>query len=69
MDTRPLVNSCYVHLECVPGTHWLDNVLVTGAGIEPMGPGLRFTRAQHNTVARLAIDIATRNGWPLVDTS
>jgi hypothetical protein len=58
------VNSCYVHLECVPCVYWLDDELVTGDGVEPMRSGLRFTRAQHDTVARLAVDIATRNGWP-----
>jgi hypothetical protein len=62
------VNSCYVHVECVPCVYWLDNKLVTGEGAEPMRAGLRFTRAQHDTVARLAIDIATRNGWPLLET-
>jgi N-acetyl-anhydromuramyl-L-alanine amidase AmpD len=29
-----------------------------------MRPGLRFTKAQHETIARLAWDIAHRNAWP-----
>lgn len=29
-----------------------------------MRPGLRFTQAQHDTVAELAVDVARRNAWP-----
>lgn len=58
-------NSCYVHLECVPCVYHTDHGLITGEGVEPMRPGLRFTQAQHDTVAALAVDIARRNGWPL----
>jgi hypothetical protein len=32
-----------------------------------MTEGLRFTKAQHEAVARLACDVATRNGWPLTE--
>jgi N-acetylmuramoyl-L-alanine amidase len=60
-------NSCYVHLECVPCVYHTDHELVTGEGVEPMRPGLRFTQAQHDTVAALAVDMAQRNGWPLDD--
>jgi hypothetical protein len=56
-------NSCYVHMECVPCVFHYDGKLVTAA--EPLRPGLRFTRAQHDTVALVARDIASRNGWPL----
>lgn len=56
------VNSCYVHVECVPCVYHHDGRLVTDA--EPLRPGLRFTRAQHDAVARLAVDVAERNGWP-----
>lgn len=58
------VNSCYVRVECVPCVFHSDDGLVTGDGVEPMRPGLRFTRAQHDTVAALAVDVARRNGWP-----
>jgi hypothetical protein len=58
-------NSCYVHLECVPCVYHRDGDLVTGDGAEPMAIGLRFTEAQHDTVAALAIDVAERNGWPV----
>jgi hypothetical protein len=55
-------NACYVHVECVPCVFHAERRLLTDA--EPLGPGLRFTRAQHDTVALLAVDIARRNGWP-----
>lgn len=58
------VNSCYVHVECVPCVFHTDDGLLTGDGVEPMRPGLRFTTAQHDTVADLAVDVARRNGWP-----
>lgn len=58
------VNSCYVHVECVPCVFHSDDGLITGDGVEPMRPGLRFTAAQHDTVAELAVDVARRNGWP-----
>jgi len=57
-------NSCYVHVECVPCVYHAGGELVTGEGVEPMRPGLRFTEAQHATVAALAVDVARRNGWP-----
>jgi hypothetical protein len=58
-------NSCYVHVECVPCVYHFRDELVTGEGVEPLREGLRFTEAQHETVALLAVDIARRNGWPL----
>lgn len=57
-------NSCYVHVECVPCVFHTDDGLITGDDVEPLRPGLRFTRAQHDTVAALAVDVARRNGWP-----
>jgi N-acetylmuramoyl-L-alanine amidase len=57
-------NSCYAHLECVPCVYHSDHGLVTAQGVEPMRPGLRFTQAQHDTVAALAVDVAKRNRWP-----
>lgn len=57
-------NSCYVHVECVPCVFHTDDGLVIGPDVEPMRSGLRFTRAQHDTVAELAVDVARRNGWP-----
>jgi N-acetylmuramoyl-L-alanine amidase len=58
-------NSCYVHVECVPCVYSYRKKRVTDA--EPMRDGLRFTRAQHDTVALLACDIARRNGWPATE--
>jgi hypothetical protein len=55
-------NSCYVHVECVPCVYHYRGKLIRDA--EPMRPGLRFTEAQHDAVARLAVDIADRNRWP-----
>jgi hypothetical protein len=55
-------NSCYLHVECVPCVFAYDGKLVSAA--EPLRPGLRFTRAQHDTVALLACDVARRNRWP-----
>lgn len=58
------VNSCYVHVECVPCVFHTDDGLIVGSGVQPLRPGLRFTQAQHDTVAALAVDVARRNGWP-----
>jgi N-acetylmuramoyl-L-alanine amidase len=55
-------NSCYIHVECVPCVYHFNGPLVTDA--PPMREGLRFTQAQCDTIAELAVDIATRNGWP-----
>ena len=49
-------NDNYVGIECIP----IDD----GFGAAPMGPGLRFTAAQHNAVAELGKDLAARHGWP-----
>jgi hypothetical protein len=58
-------NSCYVHVECVPCVYHFRGDLVTGPGAEPLRAGLRFTEAQFDTVALLAVDVARRNGWPM----
>jgi hypothetical protein len=55
-------NSCYVHVECVPCVYHFSKALVTSD--EPLRNGLRFTRAQHDTIALLAMDVAERNAWP-----
>jgi N-acetylmuramoyl-L-alanine amidase-like protein len=52
-------NNLLVGVEMIPvtpdgKTYWAD----------PMRPGLRFTRAQHDAAARLAQDLASRYGWP-----
>ena len=57
-------NSCYVHVECVPCVYHFNDELITDEAAEPMRPGLRFTQAQLDTVALLAVDIANRHGWP-----
>jgi hypothetical protein len=54
-------NAAYLHLELIPCVFHGARELVTAA--EPMAPGLRFTRAQHDAVAGLARDIADRKGW------
>jgi len=55
-------NSCYVHVEMPPCVFHHNGKLVTGA--EPMEEGLWFTKAQHDNIVKLAMDIAERNGWP-----
>jgi hypothetical protein len=57
-------NECYVHLECVPCVYDFKDKLVTGPDAEPLRAGLRFTKAQFETIALLAVDVARRNGWP-----
>ena len=56
------VNSCYGHVEMPPCVFWFHGTLMTVA--EPLEEGLRFTKAQHDKVADLAIDMAERNRWP-----
>ncbi|RYF97322.1 MAG: hypothetical protein EOO00_00470, partial [Chitinophagaceae bacterium] len=58
-------NACYIHMECLPVVYILNGKYVTDKNHPPMRPGLRFTKAQHDTVAILAYDIAIRNGWPM----
>lgn len=48
-------NNAYVGIELLPTQ--------TGAGA-PMKPGLKYSLEQHRAVARLALDIATRWGFP-----
>jgi hypothetical protein len=54
-------NAPYLHLEMIPCVFHGERGLVTAA--EPMTPGLRFTRAQHDAVVALARDTADRKGW------
>ena len=49
-------NYDYVGCEMIP--------IGDGFGGEPMSPGLRFTRAQHDAAAKLALDVATRHKFP-----
>lgn len=58
-------NSCYIHVECPPVVYSLHNKTVVDSANPPMRPGLRFTKAQHDSIAILAYDIAIRNGWPM----
>jgi hypothetical protein len=53
-------------VECPPCVYYRngDKELITDHEFTPMRAGLRFTRAQHETIARLAWDIAQRHGWP-----
>lgn len=50
------VNSCYLHVECIP---------LLGASLEHVKAfgGSLFTDEQHRTVAALAVDVAERNKW------
>lgn len=55
-------NSCYVHVEMPPCVFNHGSKLYTAA--EPMAKGLRFTKAQHDGIVALSVDMAQRNGWP-----
>lgn len=57
-------NSCYVHVESVPCVYSWEGKYITDPDAEPLRSGLRFTEAQHEAVALLAVDVARRNGWP-----
>lgn len=49
-------NIDYVGCEMIP--------IGDGFGGQPMGTGLRFTKAQHDTAIALGRDLACRHGWP-----
>ena len=55
------VNACAIQMEMIPCVFWVNGKKVVAA--EPMRPGLKFTEAQHDTAAFLAVDIADRKGW------
>lgn len=55
------VNSHYVHVECPPCVYYSNKIRYVPA--TPMRKGLRFTAAQHDAVAALAVDLARRHGW------
>jgi len=59
---RKSVTSCCIQMEMPPCIFWVGKKKVVGA--EPMRPGLKFTEAQHDTAAFLAVDIAHRKKWP-----
>jgi hypothetical protein len=63
---RRSANMTYVHVECVPCVYYRNGngPLITDPQVKPMRDGLRFTIAQHETVARLAWDMAQRHEWP-----
>lgn len=52
----PSVNDAYAGLELVP--------IVKGCGAKPLSAGLKYTAAQHDAVAALARDMASRWRWP-----
>lgn len=58
-------NNCYIHVECTPVYYFINKKAIVSKEYPPMRVGLRFTKAQHDTIAYLACDIAIRNGWPL----
>jgi len=76
IPVRSNPNMTYVHVECVPCRYARDlrrnekgeiecaGPYITAPEAAPMRPGLHFTRAQHETVVRLAWDIAQRHAWP-----
>lgn len=49
-------NTDYVGLELIP--------VGDGFGGEPMRPGLRFTKAQHDCAIKLGLDLGLRHEWP-----
>lgn len=49
-------NIDYVGCEMIP--------IGDGFGGEPMAPGLRFTKAQHDAAIALGRDLGARHGWP-----
>lgn len=49
-------NTDYVGLELIP--------IGDGFGGEPMAPGLRFTKAQHDIAIALGRDLGARHEWP-----
>lgn len=55
-------NNVYIHVEQPPCVFYHKGKLTEAA--PPMRPGLRFTRAQHDGIARLACDIARRYSFP-----
>jgi N-acetyl-anhydromuramyl-L-alanine amidase AmpD len=50
-------NADYVGIELIP--------IGAGLGGQPMAPGLRFTRAQHEAVVALGRWLASRHAWPV----
>jgi hypothetical protein len=66
IPVRSSANMTYVHVECVPCVYYRNGYgpLISDPEAKPMRAGLRFTKAQHETVARLAWDIAQRHVWP-----
>jgi hypothetical protein len=57
-------NAAYVHVEMPPAVvPWCKHIGPGGLAAEPMRPGLRYTRAQHETIADLAVELAARHGW------
>jgi len=56
------VNSCFIQVEMIPCIFWVNGKKRIGA--VPMRDGLKFTEAQHDTIAFLACDIARRLDWP-----
>lgn len=55
-------NICMIQCEMIPCVFWVNGEKRVGA--VPMRKGLKFTKAQHDTIAFLAVDIADRKGWP-----
>jgi len=58
---RRSVNACAIQMEMIPCVFWIGKKKIVAA--KPMRPGLKFTEAQHDTAAYLAVDIAERKGW------
>ncbi|HEY5747698.1 MAG TPA: hypothetical protein VIU12_16600 [Chryseolinea sp.] len=59
------VNLCYAHMECLPVVYYVNNKTIIDNQHPPMRKGLRFTKAQHDSIAVVAYDIAVRNNWPM----
>jgi N-acetyl-anhydromuramyl-L-alanine amidase AmpD len=53
-------NAPYVQIEMIPCVYGGKRKDLPA----PLAPGLRFTRAQHDAVAALYVDLAKRHSWP-----
>ena len=57
-------NNVYIGMEMPPTTWWDTKKKKTIVSAKPMREGLKFTRAQHDTVILTSIDIAERHKLP-----
>lgn len=53
-------NAPYVQIEMIPCVFGSHSTVMPA----PAGPGLRFTHHQHDSIAKLYVDLARRHSWP-----